>query len=354
MTRSLAAGLVGYGYAGRRIHAPLLEAAGLPLVGVVSRQGEAVHSDRPAARVHTDLDSLLADPAVELVVIATPNSLHHAQASAALRAGKHVVVDKPLAVTSREARELVQLAAETDRVLSPFQNRRWDADFLTIRRILAEGRLGEIRSFHARWDRYRPTVRDRWREQPGPGSGVLYDLGAHLLDQVLCLFGMPEWIQADVFAQRDGARAADGFELLMGKGALRLSVGASSIAAEGGARYLVHGTRGSFVKSGLDVQEAGLVEGLSPLDPAFGREPEAIWGTLVEGETARGERVVSEQGAWLEYYRAIRRCIESQSPVPVAAGDAVQGLALIEAALRSSEEGRRVSLASSRGDAPPA
>jgi scyllo-inositol 2-dehydrogenase (NADP+) len=338
---SVPVGLVGFGLAGRRIHAPLIRAAGMPIAGVVTRQAESVRAEVPEAAVFDDLANLLAQPAVRLVVIATPNVLHAEQATAALRAGKHVVVDKPLAISPAEARAVIRTAEETSLRLSVFQNRRWDADFLTIRRLMAEGLLGELVSFSARWDRFRPTVSDRWRERPGSGTGVLYDLGVHLVDQVLCLFGMPEWIQADVFAQRTGAVADDGFELRMGKGRLRISLGASSLAAANGLRYVVHGTRGSYVKSGLDPQERQLLEGIRPDAPEFGVEPEAAWGTLVRADSALQERVASERGAWLNYYLELRRAIEAGSAVPVQPAEVVRGLEVLDAALRSSTAGRR-------------
>jgi scyllo-inositol 2-dehydrogenase (NADP+) len=225
-----------------------------------------------------------------------------------------------------------------------FHNRRWDSDFLTLSRLLAERRLGEIAAFHARWDRYRPQVEDRWRERAAPGTGMFYDLGSHLIDQTLCLFGMPDWIQADVFAQRVGAQADDGFELLMGKGALRISLGGSSLAAANRFRYRVLGTQATFTKSGRDPQEQRLRNGVEPSTPGFGDEPASDYGRLTHGNTDRIEIVRSEPGRWLTFYEAMRRSIENNAPVPVTAVEARSTLLVTEAALLSSSAGRRIKL----------
>jgi scyllo-inositol 2-dehydrogenase (NADP+) len=287
---------------------------------------------------------LLTDAGIDLVVIATPNHLHLAQARAALEAGKHVVVDKPLCLHAEQADELIALAASQRRMLAVFQNRRWDSDFLTIRKLVDSGRLGALNAFHARWDRYRPVVADRWREHDVEGNGVLYDLGAHLIDQALCLFGTPDWIQADVFAQRPNAVASDGFELLMGKGAARISLGVSTLIADGGPRYRVHGARGSFIKSGLDVQEPQLRSGMPASDPQFGFEPQSQWGSLTDGASGQRETIVSEQGRWTQYYAQVRACIEQGAAPPVTAGEGREIVRIIEAALESSRRGQRVTL----------
>src|SRR5690606_16453978 len=236
----------GYGLAGRSFHAPLLRAAGFRIAAVVSSRAEEVRSDFPDARVLASDAELFAMPDVDLVVVATPTQLHAAQTQQALEAGKHVVVDKPFAETSAQAYRLAQLARERNRMLAVFHNRRWDNDFLTLRKLISEDRLGEINGFHLRWDRYRPEVSETWRNRPEPSSGMLYDLGTHMIDQVLVLFGMPDWVQADVFAQREGARTDDGFEILMAKGKLRITLGVSYLASDGGWRYRVHGAKASY------------------------------------------------------------------------------------------------------------
>lgn len=341
---NLRAGLIGFGLAGRYFHAPLMLAAGMRIVGVVTSRADAVRELVPDADVFGDADALIQRDDVGLIVIASPNQLHAPQARAALLAGKHVVVDKPLCPTAAEARELAQLASNCGRQLAVFQNRRWDSDFRTLRRLIEAGRLGEINAFHARWDRYRPQVADRWRERDEPGAGVLYDLGSHLIDQALTLFGRPEWLQADVFTQRAGGVVDDGFEILMGKGPLRITLGVSSLASDGGWRYRVHGSRASFLKAGLDVQESQLRSGIEPTDPAFGIEPPDIFGRLVDGAAGRTEVIASERGRWLSYYESIRAAVAGTAAVPVSALEAAATLEIIAAARRSSQERRRIAL----------
>lgn len=341
---TLSAGLAGFGPAGRYFHAPLLQAAGINVAAVVTSQVEAVKETLPSAAVLQTFEPLLEREDIDLIVIATPTGLHASQAAAALRAGKHVVVDKPLSVTSAEAQALARLASECDRKLAVFQNRRWDSDFLTIRRLIEEQQLGEISAFHARWDRFRPTIVDRWRERAEPGSGMLYDLGSHLIDQALQLFGRPDWIQADVFTQRAGGVADDGFEILMGKGVLRISLGVSSIAASGDWRYRVHGSRAAFFKGGLDPQEDQLRSGMKPDAYDFGIEPAAQQGKLVVGADGQARTIESERGRWRLFYERLCSSIEQGSAVPVSADEARVTLEIIEQARRSSVEGRRIAL----------
>jgi len=339
------AGLVGFGLAGRVFHAPLMLASGMQIVSVVSSQHEAVRALLPAARVLPDLEALLALPQLELVVIATPNDQHEAQAETALAAGKHVVVDKPMALSVAGAERMMQSAMRSSLMLSPFHNRRWDGDFLTLRRVLDEGALGAVRSFEARWNRYRPAVVDRWRESAAHGGGLLLDLGTHLIDQALLLFGMPEWVQADLFAQRAGATVEDTFELRMGKGATRIVLGASSIAADPGPRYRVHGELGSYTSDGVDPQEDQSRAGLLPTDAAFGMNASRTAGHIVDGASGRRRQIAAERGRWLNYYEAVRRAIEDRGAAPVEPLAARQVLQVIDAARRSSASGARVLVA---------
>jgi scyllo-inositol 2-dehydrogenase (NADP+) len=339
----LSVGLVGFGLAGRHLHRPLIAAAGMDIVAVVSRQTELLHAELPAARVVSSIEALLEIKPLDLVVIASPNRWHHSQAMQALNAGKHVVVDKPLAPSSVEASELGDVATRLQRKLAVFHNRRWDSDFLTLQKLLAEGVLGEPLSFRARWDRYRPDVAVRWRERNEAGAGILYDLGSHLIDQALCLFGAPEWLQAKLFAQRPGAVVDDGFEILMGRGNLHISLGASSVAADHAFRYQLDGANGSFRKSGLDPQAGQLELGMPVSDPKFGVEPQTQWGELTVGVTAVRTPVEPQRGSWPVFYQQMRRAIETDSAVPVAAAAAGRVLQIIEAARLSSTEGRSIS-----------
>jgi scyllo-inositol 2-dehydrogenase (NADP+) len=341
MTR---AGIVGFGLAGRHFHAPLLQAANIEIAAVVSSQREAIQQALPGSLALASAEELFVRRDIDLVVIATPNHLHQPQARAALEAGKHVVIDKPMCVHAAECDELIELARRQGRMLTAFQNRRWDADFLTIQRLVADGKLGELVEFHARWDRYRPTVVDRWREQDGPGSGVLYDLGAHLIDQVLVLLGMPDWIHADVSTQRPGGRTDDSFAIQMSVRGVRVCLGASMMVADGGARYRIHGKKGSYIKYGLDVQESQLRAGMPANDARFGVEPESQWGRLTQGATGQSELVFAEGGRWIEFYARARACIENGSEPPVSAESARDVIRVMEAALESSLTGRRIEL----------
>jgi scyllo-inositol 2-dehydrogenase (NADP+) len=333
-------GMVGFGLAGRYFHAPLLRQAGFDVCAVVSSRPDEVRTYIPQAQVLGSVEELLECP-VELIVIASPNQLHVPQARAALAANKHVVVDKPVAVTSLEASALAAFARERNRVLAVFQNRRWDSDFLTIRRLLAADQLGPINSYEARWDRFRPQIADRWRERSEPGAGVLFDLGSHLIDQALQLFGMPDWLQADVFAQRPHSQADDGFDLLMVKDQIRIRLGVSSLVANNGFRYRIHGSKASFLKSGLDPQEAQSRAGVQPGDPTFGIEPESQWGTLLAPD-GQSELIAPERGSWIQFYEGVRASIANGAPAPVSGDEGARVIEIIEASLLSSREGRRI------------
>ncbi|HZF97474.1 MAG TPA: oxidoreductase, partial [Pseudoxanthomonas sp.] len=249
MQDGLKVALVGFGFAGAVFHAPFIASTpGLALHTVVSGNAGKVHAAYPQARVVADAEAAFADPAIDLVVAAAPNAVHAALACAALAAGKHVVVDKPFALNLAQATALVEQAARARRLVSVFQNRRWDSDFLTLRALIGAGRLGDIAEFHSHFDRYRPQVADRWREHDLPGSGLWFDLGPHLLDQALRLFGPPQAVLADLARQREGAKADDYFHVLLRYPRLRVHLHAGSLVPGSGLRFAVHGTRASFFK----------------------------------------------------------------------------------------------------------
>jgi scyllo-inositol 2-dehydrogenase (NADP+) len=338
-------GLVGYGLGGSVFHAPLIRAEPrLRLQAVATSRAEQVRRDLPGVRVVATAAELLADPEVELVVVAAPNAVHHPLAAAALRAGRHVVVDKPFTLASADADELVALAAAADRRLSVFHNRRWDGDFLTVRRLLEAGALGEVASFSSRYDRYRPTPRGGWKEQDVPGAGVLWDLGPHLVDQALQLFGPPATVWADVGTQRHGVEAADYAHLALGYGRLRVLLHAAMVVRDPGPRFEVHGDQASFVSWGLDPQEAALRAGGRPGDPGWGSQPPDRRGTLtteVAGLELRG-RLAGVPGAYQRFYAAMAAAVAGEGPVPVPAAEARDTVAVIEHALASSRDGRVV------------
>ncbi|MBB3812547.1 putative dehydrogenase [Xanthomonas arboricola] len=334
--------VVGYGYVGRTFHAPLIASTpGLTLHSVVSSKPQQAQADFPEVAVLADLDTALADPALDAVVLATPNQTHAPFALQALAAGKHVLVDKPFALDAAQARAVVAAAAAAGRIVSVFQNRRWDADFLTVRRLIDEGQLGEVVEFHSHFDRFRPQVRDRWRESDIPGAGLWYDLGPHLLDQALQLFGTPQAIGADLQRQRNQARSDDYFHVTLRYPRLRVILHAGSLVADSGLRFAVHGTRGSYLKHGLDTQEDQLRAGRRPGTAGWGVDP--LPGTLTRVDDEG--RVHTHQpdttpGDYRQCYAAFRDALAGTGPAPVSGADAVQVMELLELAQRSAASGR--------------
>lgn len=318
-------GLIGYGLGGRAFHVPLIRAtAGLELVAVATSRDV----DLPTV---PDPQAIIDDPGIGLVVISSPNETHHPLARAALEAGKHVVIDKPFAVTLDEADDLIALAEAHGLKLTVFHNRRWDGDFLTVRKLLASNVLGEVMRYEAHWDRFRPVPVQSWKEQAGPGRGVLMDLGPHLIDQALILFGRPDRIDGDVARQREGTEVDDYFALTFHYGNRRVIMTSSLLAADPRPRFGIYGSKGSFVKYGLDPQEPQAQAGLTPDDPAFGVEDPKWHGTLthVDGRT---ERVPTERGNYRAFYEGVAAAIANGAPVPVDPADARAGMAIIAAA----------------------
>ena len=273
----------------------------------------------------------------DLVVIASPNQTHFPIARQALETGRHVVVDKPFTVDVAEADELIRIARERQVVLTVFHNRRWDADFLTVRDVLPK--LGEILLFEANWDRFRPAVKQGWREKPEPGSGVLNDLGPHLIDQALQLFGTPDAIDADIVAQREGALVDDYFDLGLHYGARRVCLRSSTLVAAPRPRFAVHGTSGSFIKHGLDPQESQLKSGMNPCDHDFGVD--SNHGSLIFPD-GHAESVPTKRGNYLAFYEAVADAIGDGAPPPVSPEGARDGLALIALARWAAQQGRRL------------
>ncbi|MEY4750227.1 MAG: hypothetical protein RIQ60_2441 [Pseudomonadota bacterium] len=351
-------GLIGFGYAGQTIHAPLISATpGLQLTAVASRD---------AAKVHTSLGRHLAvcDPLqvtqrsdVDLVVIASPNDAHLSGAMGALSAGRHVVIDKPFTLDVAQAQQLAGQAQAARRLLSVFHNRRWDSDFLSLRQVLDQGRLGRVVEFASHFDRYRPTVRLRWREGTGPGAGLWMDLGPHLLDQTVQLFGRPCSLRLDLARMRDGALADDWFEatLCWTRGphaGLRARLHASTLAAQPGPRFAVHGTHGSYVVDGLDEQEDQLKAGHRPDTLPAGR-----WGqdsrlarlALTAGDASKPDSLRHETlpllpGDYPAFYVGIRDALLGHGNNPVPVEEALQVQHLLDAGRASAAVGRSIDL----------
>jgi predicted dehydrogenase len=352
----LQVGLIGYGYAGKTFHAPLISAVpALELAAVASSDAAKVHADWPRATVHATPAELIARDDLDLVVIATPNDTHHPLARAALLAGRNVVVDKPFTVALDDARELVALARERRRLLSVFHNRRWDGDFLTLRRLVGEGALGRVVEMSSRHDRYRPEVRRRWRESAGPGAGLWFDLGPHLIDQALQLFGRPRAITLQRDLTRDGALADDWFHASLRYDRLHVQLHAGMLVAASAPRFAVHGTRGSFVKEGLDAQEDALKAGARPTWPAqpgWGIDPgRATLVTRAHDGGAVAAPVEMQAGAHMAYFAAIAAAIRDRAPNPVPPEEALAVMELIELGIASAAQRREIERSAADGQA---
>ncbi|MCY1671326.1 oxidoreductase [Novosphingobium sp. SL115] len=336
MTPCFNVALVGYGYAGNTFHAPLIAAEPrLHLAAVVSRDAAKVRADFPDMRVEADIAVVLADPGIDLVVIATPNDSHAPLAHTAIDAGKAVVVDKPLALTLAEGRGIADHAARRGTLLSVFHNRRWDGDFLTLQRMIGEGQIGQVAHFESHFDRFRPVVRNRWRENPGPGSGVWADLGPHLVDQALCLFGMPERVMASVGTLRDGAQTDDWAHVVLEYPRLRCVLHAGMLVAGGSPRFVVHGDKGSIVTHGLDPQEGQLVGGMRPGAADWGYNGAVL--DLFDGDGIKTALPIAA-GDYPRFYADIAAALGGAAP-PVNVAQALDVMAVVEAAARAANCG---------------
>ncbi|HWY56412.1 MAG TPA: oxidoreductase [Terriglobales bacterium] len=338
-------GLIGFGFAGRTFHAPVIRAVdGLRLAAILQRKGNDAANAYPDVRIPRTLEELLASDSIQLVVIATPNVSHFDLARQCLLAGRHVVIDKPFATTYAEAAELVALAERCGRLLSVYQNRRFDGDFKTVRKLVASEALGRVVLYESHYDRYRTQLRPgAWREEAEPGSGVWFDLGPHLIDQALALFGTPGAVSADVRVERDGARVDDAFDVTLLYQRLRVWLRATMLASKPAAHFLIHGTKGSYVKYGLDPQENALKRGELPGGPEWGKEPSEAWGTLslMEGDKVAEERAIpTEPGDYPEFYENVRDAILGKAALAVTPEAALSVMRVLELAQQSNHERR--------------
>jgi len=334
--------LVGYGLGGRVFHAPLIAGVeGLRLKAVVSSRKAAIAKEHPEVAVLATADEAIRDPAIGLIVVTTPNDSHFDIAAKALAGGKHVVVDKPMTCTSAEARELIARARQAGRLLTVYHNRRWDSDFLTLKRLIAEGALGEIVAFESHFDRYRPQVGGGWRERAGPATGTWYDLGSHLIDQMLQLFGRPRAVTAELANQREGAVTTDAFRATFDYEGLQAVLVGSSLAVSHDLRFIVRGTRASFVKHGLDPQEEFLRAGGRPQD--CGPDPRPGRLVLPDGTE---QAVPPARGDYRRYYEGLRDTLAGWRPVPVIADEGLAVLELLEAGEASSTGRSTIALGS--------
>ena len=348
--------VVGYGLGGRVFHAPFISAVpGLRLVSILQRSGDTAAKAYPAVKIERSFDATLADKSVDVVVVSTPNETHFALARKALAAGKHVVIDKPFSGTSEEALELDSLATAKGLLAIPFHNRRWDGDFLTVKNLLKDAAVGRLVTFESHFDRFRPVPRGgSWKEAENPANGLLFDLGPHLVDQALALFGAPHSITASVRADRDQTAIEDAFDITLhykgadGKGLLAYCR-TSYLACDNAPRFVLHGTKGSFKKHGLDPQEPALEGGAKV--PALGspavwlQEKESAWGKLTvaplpSDPTMLVERYVkTEPGDYRGFYANVLDAVRGTAPLAVTADDGYRVVKLLELARKSSADG---------------
>jgi scyllo-inositol 2-dehydrogenase (NADP+) len=350
MHEPIQVGVVGFGLAGRVFHTAVVEATpGLELKCIVQRSGNDAAREYPQAHCGHSIEELLSNVGIQLVVIATPNYSHFELAKQCLQAQRHVVIDKPFTLTSAEAAELIDLARKRGLLLTAYQNRRWDGDFQAVRQVIASGELGRIVSFESHYDRFRPEPRrDVWRENGGPGGGVLFDLGSHVIDQTLQLFGAPETITASVRVERENAVVDDAWDIFLTyqhPAPFTALLRSTLTACAPGPRYVIHGARGSFVKWGIDPQEDQIKAGMKFEDSAYGQEPESAWGELrlCNGQDpATSRRIPTPKGDYRGFYANVRDALLGKAELAVKPQQAWRTTRLIELARESCAQGRRL------------
>jgi scyllo-inositol 2-dehydrogenase (NADP+) len=350
-------GLIGFGLAGRAFHAPVIRAVpGLRLAAILQRSGSEAAEQYPDVRIVRSVEELLSIESIRLIVVATPNDTHYPFARQCLAAGRDVVVDKPFTATLAEAVALVQFAQQFGRLLTVYQNRRYDGDFQAIRQLVASGALGRIVRFETNYDRFRPQIRPgAWREKSGPGTGILLDLGPHLIDHALMLFGFPEAIIGDVRNERDNAVTDDAFDIVLHyPGGMRALLRSTMLAASPRPRFVLHGTRGGFFKQSFDPQENNLRRGEIPKDAPWGAEPEEDWGvlTLYEGEKPLQRRIPSGTGDYRDFYVNVRDAILGKATLAVTPQYALEVMRMLELARQSSQTGATIPWKSAALNAP--
>ena len=341
-------GVIGFGLAGQAFHAPVIAGVqGMELACILERRGSLAQQKYPGVRVARTLDELLSDKTIQLCVVATPNESHFDLTKACLESGRDVVVDKPFAPTMAECMELVRLAAQRGRLITVYHDRRYDGDFHTIRKLVESGTLGAVAEFESRFDRFRLEAKaNAWRERADqPGAGVLFDLGPHLIDQALILFGEPQSIWASAFCQRESSQVDDAFDVCLEYPRLRAMLRARIVAFAPGPHYLIHGTQGSFFKYGMDPQEERLRGEKCPQGTDWGadwgEDQEQLWGTLsLVGKPST--RVKTERGDYRAFYANVRDAIEKGTALEVTPEQSLRAMRALLLAHKSSREGRRV------------
>lgn len=340
--------LCSFGMSGWVFHAPFIAInPGFELYAVWERTKNLAVASYPTVKTVRSLEEILQDEAIELVVINTPNATHYDYARKALLAGKHIIVEKPFTITVAEGEDLIALAKQCNRIMSVYQNRRFDSDYRTVKKVVDEGWLGKIVEAEIHYDRYKQEIGPKLhKETPGPGTGLLYDLGSHLIDQALQFFGMPTGIFADIAIMREVSKVDDYMELLLFYPGLRVRVKSSYLVREALPSYVFHGTKGSFIKARTDVQEVMLQAHAIPGGAGWGIEPETEKGLLHTEKDGRiiREYIPSLKGNYGDYYDELYQAIRANGPVPVTAEQGLNIIRVIEAAYKSNHEKKIVEL----------
>ena len=325
--------LIGFGLSGRYLQAPFFEAnTNFNLKTIVSNS-QNPKDFFPFVQVAKSLDEVLADSAIDLISICSPNSTHFEYAKRSLLANKHVLVEKPFTATTEEAEELILLAKRQEKILSIFQNRRFDSDFLTVKKIVEGNFMGEIHSFEIHFNRFKPVLNPKkWKEIVGAGSGIIYDLGSHIIDQVITLFGVPKAVWGQTFTQRENSEIDDAFDIRLDYGKLKVTLKSSLLVREDTPRYIIHGTKGSFIKHGIDVQEDHLKMGMKPTDDDFGIEAVKNYGILhteINGLIFKGT-VETEKGNWGLLFQNLHDAIVDGKELLIKPEEILEQIRIIE------------------------
>tara|TARA_R110001583_G_scaffold38306_6_gene123791 strand:- start:1320 stop:2387 length:1068 start_codon:yes stop_codon:yes gene_type:complete len=341
-------GIIGHGFSAKTFHLPFISASNeFAFTAISTRDPKSIVSHTHEGTdskplVFTTPEALITSKKIDLVVITAPNDVHFSLAQLCLKNNLHVIVEKPITVTQTEAEKLAALAEEKALLLSVFHNRRWDGDFLTVKKLLDNNVLGDVKIFESRFDRFRPVVGQKWKENKGNGTGVWHDLGSHLVDQVLVLFGLPHSLTGRCLALRDNAEAIDYFNVQLHYEDFEVILSSSPYTASEKPRFNIQGTKGQFVKQGVDSQEQQLKDGLKPSSIEFGRENENQHGVLFTESSTKS--ISTERGDYGQYYTEIAQAIKNNAPLPVCADDAVKVMKVIELALLSTQHGRTLFL----------
>ncbi len=347
-SKPIKTGLIGFGLSGRVFHAPFIQLAEeFELVAIAQQAKDTAKALYPEVRIVRSHQEIAGDPTIELVIVAAPNEFHFEMAKSALEAGKHVIIEKPFSSTVAETKELIQLAEKKNLHLFVFHNRRWDGDFMTLQQVVQNGLLGDIVEYEARYNRYKPELNPKpWKEKVGPASGILYDLGTHIIDQAVCLFGAPETVTARLYRQRKGTKIDDAFDVRLDYPTLKATLKSTLLAKDSDPRYIIYGHKGSFVKSGIDPQEDDMQAGISPSSKEWGLDLPENWGFLSTSFNNLNFQGTIETlpGNYMGFYKNVFEVIREAKPYAIEPHSAQITTAIIEAAWQSHEQGKSIPL----------